>query len=194
MMRASVAAERAGVRSASIVASAFMAQARPVARSLGIGNLALAEYPGVIDLDSEEIFREKVATVVTNRIVEALSSDVQVEAPVSEPGPRDIVFTGNLAEVLECFHRNLWSDGLPIVPPTVERVEQFLQFADRSPDEVIGALLPEKREATVWNVAVNGVMAGCRPEYMPVLLALVEAMAEPEFGIEHGGSTPAWEP
>ena len=51
-------------------------------------------------------------------------------------------------------------------------------------------LLPDKRAATVWSIAVNGVMAGCRPEYMPILVALIEAMCDPEYGVEHSGNTP----
>src|SRR3546814_14758453 len=57
----------------------------------------------------------------------------------------------------------------------------------------IGILLPENRAATVWATAVNGVMAGCRPEYMPILLALVEAMVDPIYGVEHSGNTPGAE-
>ncbi len=52
--------------------------------------------------------------------------------------------------------RKQWSDGLPIVPPTAERVDEFLKYTDRSPDEVLGVPMPSHREATVWNVAVNG--------------------------------------
>ena len=85
------------------------------------------------------------------------------------------------------------SDGLPIVPPTVERVAEFLRFCDRPGETELGVLLPDKRHATVWNVAVNGVMAGCRPEYMPILVALVEAMADPRYGVEHSGNTPGAE-
>ncbi|MDO8673266.1 MAG: hypothetical protein Q7O66_17810 [Dehalococcoidia bacterium] len=194
MLRASVAAEKVGVRSVSLIMSAFMAQARPVAGSLGVGNLPLAEYKGVHGLDSAEEFRDKVATQVVNQIVEGLASYVEVAAPAKDPGPRDIVFRGSLTEVQGHFHYNTWTDGLPVIPPTIEKVEEFLRFTDRFPDEVIGTLLPARCEATVWNVAVNGVMAGCRPEYMPVLLAIVEAMAEPEWRIEDAGSTPAWEP
>jgi len=54
-------------------------------------------------------------------------------------------------------------------------------------------MLPDNREATIWNVAVNGVMAGCRPEYMPILVALAEAMADPRYGVEHSGNTPGAE-
>jgi len=59
-----------------------------------------------------------------------------------------------LDEVNEYFLENRWSDGLPIVPPTIERVEAFLRFTDRNPDEVLGVLKPENREVTIWSVAV----------------------------------------
>ncbi|MDO8673717.1 MAG: hypothetical protein Q7O66_20085 [Dehalococcoidia bacterium] len=194
MVRASVVAERAGVRSVSVVSSSFLAQGRLVAKALGYSSLPLAEYPGVIMLDDEADFRKKVDEGLVDRIIEGFASTVEVAGKVSEPAPRDIVFEGDLAAVQEHFYRRMWSDGLPIIPPTIEKVGAFLRFTDRLPDEVIGALLPEKREATVWNVAINGVMAGCRPEYMPVLLAIVEVIADPEFRIEDGGSTPGWEP
>jgi hypothetical protein len=73
-------------------------------------------------------------------------------------------------------------------------VSAFLRHTDREPGEVLGVLPPSGREATVWNVAVNGVMAGCRPEYLPVLLAAVEAVADPVFRVQDAGSTPGWEP
>ena len=104
-------------------------------------------------------------------------------------GPRAIVFKGNLDEVNDYFQERVWSDGLPVVPPTLDRVEAFLSFTDRSPDEVIGLLPPTRLPATVWKVAVNGVMAGCLPEYIPVLLAIAEAIADPAFGLENVGST-----
>jgi hypothetical protein len=83
---------------------------------------------------------------------------------------------------------------LPIVPPTRARVAAFLTFTERDPQDVLGVLRPEQRSATIWSVAVNGVMAGCRPEYMPILIAAVEAIVDPEFRIQDAGSTPAWEP
>jgi hypothetical protein len=79
-----------------------------------------------------------------------------------EPTPSDVVFEGNLDEVNRFFYENDWSDGLPIVPPTPERVAEFLPWTDLSRETELGVLLPDQRRATVWNVAVNGVMAGCR--------------------------------
>ncbi len=111
----------------------------------------------------------------------------------AQPADREIVFTGNFEEVNEFFYRNNWTDGLPIVPPTMQKVEEFLKYTDRSPDEVIGILHPSQSEATIWKIAVNGIMAGCRPEYMPILVAIVEVLAAPQFGLKHGGSTPGWE-
>jgi hypothetical protein len=107
-----------------------------------------------------------------------------------DPDPKEIVFEGSFEDVNRLFLENGWSDGLPIVPPTREKIAAFLSFTDRAPDDVIGTLLPDNRKATVWNVAVNGVMAGCRPEYMPILIAAVEAMADPGYGVEHSGNTP----
>jgi len=80
------------------------------------------------------------------------------------------------------------------VPPTRDRVDAFLAFTDRAPDEVLAVVPQEGREATILSIAVNGVMAGCRPEYMPVLVAVIEAMVDPKFRIQDCGSTPGWEP
>jgi hypothetical protein len=193
-VRASVAAEKAGFPSVSIVLTGFLGQAKAVAQAMGIKYIALAEYPGIVAMDSREELRRKVFDTVLKNIVTGFTRPVEDTVQQSEPAPRDIVFTGSLDEVQEHFYKNLWTDGMPIIPPTLEKVDKFLKFTERQPGEIIGKLLPENREATVWNVAVNGVMAGCRPEYMPILLAAVDAIADPEFRIQDGGATPGWEP
>ena len=78
-----------------------------------------------------------------------------------------------------------WSDGLPVVPPTEARVLRMLEGTSRDPGEVIAIAPPDLVECTVEKVAVNAVMAGCRPEYLPVVLAAVEAACSDEFNI-HG--------
>ena len=165
-----------------------------MAGALGLGNMTTTEYPGVPMVDSEEELRRKVEEVIVPGIIRGLTTPLQKASKASEPGPSDIVCKGTLEDVQEFFHQNLWSDGLPVIPPTIDIVERFLDFTERSPDEVLGVLLPENREATIWNIAVNGVMAGCRPEYMPILVAVVEALADPQFHIQDAGSTPGWEP
>ncbi len=83
-----------------------------------------------------------------------------------------------------CFERG-WTDGLPVVPPTDERILRLLQGTRRKPDEIVGNVPPNLAPCTVEKVAVNAVMAGCKPEYMPVLLTALEAALEPVFTL-HG--------
>jgi hypothetical protein len=80
------------------------------------------------------------------------------------------------------------TDGLPIIPPTEERVEDLLQGTDLDADHVIGTLGSKEGELTVQKLAINGVMAGCRPYYMPILVAGARAMAAPEAGTVWAGA------
>ena len=77
-------------------------------------------------------------------------------------------------DIEACYERG-WTDGLPVVPPTPERVLRMLQGTSRAADEVVGIVPPNNVACTVQKVAINAVMAGCKPEYMPVVLAAVEA-------------------
>lgn len=165
-----------------------------VSKGLGIP-FALAEYPGAPMVDSDEELKCKVEEVLLPAIIRGLTGCVDSSAVLvsSEPTPGEIVFRGTLDAIEDHFHHQGWSDGLPIIPPTRARVDAFLGFTDRDPEDVIRVLPQEGREASILSIAVNGVMAGCRPEYMPILIALVEAMAAVDFRIESAGSTPAWE-
>lgn len=197
MLRASIAAEKAGIPSVAIVATPFLALGRAVVKGLGAANAVIAEYPGVPMIDDALQLRDKVMKTVLPQILDGWTKRTNIEArdnQVSEPGPRDIVFRGTLQQIQNVFDEKLWADGLPVIPPTIARIHEFLSFTDRSPDEVIGICEPEYRQATIWNVAVIGVMAGCRPEYMPVLTAVVEALTDPAFHLEDAGATPGWEP
>ena len=97
---------------------------------------------------------------------------------------RKIEYAGGDDPVELAYSRG-WTDGLPIVPPTDERVIAMLKGTSRRPDEVVGRIPPFLAPCTVEKVAINAVMAGCRPEYMPVLLAAIEAALEPVFTL-HG--------
>lgn len=81
------------------------------------------------------------------------------------------------------FYERGWTDGLPILMPTREAVRKMLAYTDRDREEVVGLLAPRLGKATVEKIATNAVMAGCVPQYLPVLIAAVEAMAEPEFSL-----------
>ena len=86
-------------------------------------------------------------------------------------------------EINALFLKRGWSDGLPIVAPTRERVRRMLQGTRRDRTDVVAVLPPMNGMATVEKIAVNAVMSGCRPEYMPVLLAAVDAVADPDFDL-----------
>jgi len=84
------------------------------------------------------------------------------------------------------FERGV-TDGLPVVPPTRERVEAMVAGSGREADELIALVPPNFGRATVEKIAINAVMAGCRPDYLPVVIAGVEAMSEDAFDL-HGVS------
>ena len=193
MLRASEACERAGFPTSSLVCEGFLGQAAGTAVGLGMPNLPVALIPGHPGAQSVAELKANVDSVTAQQVIENLLSQPAEAAPVREPTAREIVFRGSFEEVNAHFYEREWSDGLPIVPPTLAKIEEFLSFTERKPEESLGILLPESRAATIWATAVNGVMAGCRPEYMPILVALVEAMADPVYGVEHSGNTPGAE-
>ena len=90
-----------------------------------------------------------------------------------------------LEDEFEAIFERGWSDGLPVVPPTEARVLRMLTGTTRAPDEVVAVVPPNLEPVTVEKVAVNAVMAGCKPEYLPVVLAALEAICNDEFNI-HG--------
>jgi hypothetical protein len=86
-------------------------------------------------------------------------------------------------DAIEQLYEMGWTDGLPVVPPTEDRVGQFLAIGGRPSDELVGKLPERRREITVGKIAANAVMAGCKPEYFPVVLAAAEAMLDPLFNL-----------
>src|SRR5262245_62823585 len=89
---------------------------------------------------------------------------------------------------VEMYFERGWTDGLPVIPATEDTVRRFLAETGLEPDDVALAEPVRRRTITVEKVAINAVLAGCRPEYMPVLLAVLDAMADPAFTL-HGAIT-----
>ena len=110
------------------------------------------------------------------------STKVPIYARLSLEG-KDVDLPFSTQDVYEYFYEKGWTDGLPIVPPTEEAVEKILAFTDRSRDEVVAEVPPRFAEATVELLAVNCIMAGCRPEYFPVVLTAVEAVMEEKYNL-----------
>ena len=86
-------------------------------------------------------------------------------------------------EMQDGYHARQWTDGLPIIPPTEDRVRRMIEASGRAPAEIMGVIPPRFAEATVEHVAINAVMAGCLPEHLPLILTAVEAACDPAFGL-----------
>ncbi|HOB22177.1 MAG TPA: hypothetical protein PKI30_04935, partial [Bacillota bacterium] len=194
----SIAAEYIGIPAVTIAAPAFVAQVASISVNNGVPAPRIATYPGAFAAHTREELIQNTREVLWPQIVEALTKPITDEeiaeyrkAVVGEA--KDIVFTGTLDEVNKYFVKMRWSDGLPIIPPTIDRVEEFLKYTDLSWDETIGVLPIAYRQTLVWHVAVNGVMAGCPPEYMPILIAYTKALADPNYR-RTLASTHGWTP
>ena len=168
----------------------FSLLARLTGKAGGVADLNVSEYPGPLGIHDASQIAENIEAKLLDQIVNGLTVGSGVaEAATTSSNPHDVVFTGTESEVREYFEAKEWSDGLPIVAPTIERVERFLEFTDRNPDEVVAVLQSANLQATPWNIAVNGVMAGCRPEHMPLLIAAVEALGEERCNLSNIGSS-----
>ena len=178
-----------------VTTTGFTSIARATAKAEGLTGLRVAEYPGAVGVHAEALVEKNVEHVLFGQIVNALTMPAAGEAADASGEPRPgtrgntIVYTGSFEEINDHFKRQLWSDELPIIPPTPERVEAFLRHTKRAPDEHI-ALLPQANlVATPRNIAANAVMAGCSPEHLPVLIAAVEAIADNAYNLNNIGST-----
>ena len=193
-------AEQAGIPAVAIVISDFLTSAKAAGRAAGFPELRIATYPGAVAVHPYDEMAANIRDIVFPQIVEHLTktsgpSGDTVKAPSDiADDEMKIAFAGSFEEVNQYFYDQGWTDGLPIVPPTADRVAEFLRFTRRGADTDLGVLHPSMQQATVHSVAVNGVMAGCRPEYMPVLIAVVEAIADPRFHLEDAGSSAGWTP
>ncbi|MEW6304663.1 MAG: hypothetical protein AB1705_14400 [Verrucomicrobiota bacterium] len=184
-------AERLGIPAVAVTNPGFDDQARTMAREAGIPSLQVAVYPDPFDLETDAQLREKSARIVVPQIIDALTKPIPASKGSAENrDSRKIVFTGNIDQINRHFTDRGWSDGMSVTPPTKEKVEEFLKYTGYPPDQEIAVLPISNLKATPWNIAVNGVMAGCRPEHMPILIAAVQAMGDPAFRYRnHGGST-----
>ena len=195
---ACIAAEYLGIPSVLIAAPGFMDQARYTALNNGVPVMRVALYPGAFATQTAEELVRNTREILWPQIVDALTEPISDKersdgASGCKGDIRDDAFYGTIDEINEYFTDMEWSDGLPIVPPTYEKVESFLKYTDLNWDEIVAVLPVAHRNTTVWHVAVNAVMAGCRPEYMPILIALTKGLGEPEFR-RTLASTHAWIP
>ncbi len=184
--------EKAGVPVANIITTPFLLDAQSHAKYMGMPGLrhVATPAPQVHGLKPEKI-REQ-AQLIIDKLIDALTvplTEEEKHQKMEAEKDKRIVCKGTLEEVNRYFLLHHWSDANPIIPPTEEAVKWMLGGTDRSPDEVVALIPPRDGGATVEVIAINAVMAGCRPEYMPVLIAAVEALTEEQFDLYGAQST-----
>ncbi len=180
--------EKMGKPVALIVTKCFKTNARFIARSEGLEDLAVA--PLILDYvpPAEEIERLGVAEKVADEIAFALAQWTPQPPDIEEVTETRLAFNG--AEHLEAqeamerfFLKHGWSDGLPLVPPTELAVNRMLEGTALPREHIIGNFAPSGIAATVESVAINAAMAGCLPQYMPVIMAAVDTLIDPLFDL-----------
>jgi hypothetical protein len=153
----------------------------------------VAVYPGPFDLHTDAVLRQNAEKELVPQIVKGLTGKiVPAEEAAAKKASDEIVFTGTLDEINRYFSDVGWSDGAAIVPPTRERVAEFLKYTDYGPDEEIAVLASANLRATPRIIAANAIMAGARPEHMPLLIAMVQAIGDPRYRVSYSrraGST-----
>ena len=180
-----------------IVVKNFEVSARLNAKTEGLSNLSVVVLPNAFVPQPKEIEESGLAGYILDKAIETLASRSQrsIEPPALPEMPGDMLtFQGadypQAAATMErYFLERCWSDGLPLVPPTRRAVDAMLEGTDLDGEHVLGAVEPGRRTATVEKIAINAVMAGCLPQYMPVILAAFEALIDPRFDLRGVQST-----
>jgi hypothetical protein len=196
-----VSIEERGKPTVSLVNYGFINDAESASRAKGFPGLRYV--PTKVPCESS-IMEDIEAGVdeALDEIIEALTKPLTVEEklPRARPAekPARVIFKGSLEEVNRFFYRRGWTDGLPIIPPTEAALAEMLAGTDLPPDHLLGRLQSRLGKATVEKIAVNAVMAGCLPTYMPVLIGGTINLLESEPGFmgytTFGFSTGSWAP
>ena len=170
----------------TICTEAFIGLAREESKNLGMPDLPLAIIKHPIGGESLAVIHQRAEDAL-EQVIRGLTGDVAsrssgTASSAATTAPERFTFADE-DEALETFHARRLTDGLPFLLPTAERVQAMIAGSGRQAGEVIAIVPPRWAEATVENIAINAVMAGCRPQYMPVLIAALQAAADPAFGL-----------
>ena len=151
------------------------------------------EFDGIIK-NEIPMYVSKILDQVIDGLTRPLT-EAEKNPEVRTEDTSGIVFEGNIDQVNDFYYKKRWAYGMPVMPPTEEAVKMMLAGTDLSADHVVAKIPPMLGKATVEKIAVNAVMAGCLPVYMPVLIAAVEAMVDPRMWIEaYTCSVASWAP
>jgi hypothetical protein len=192
LMRDMVELERRGVPTAAYTAQIFDDDAHWSAKTFGLPELPIVLVPQPFTNRTPAAIRRMVDDSLP-RVIEALTRNPEPcevlpqFSRVNLVADPELYFAGDGLEAFDRmnaeFVRQGWSDGLPLVPPTPEKVEAMIRAAGRDGDELVGVFAPGNGLGTVRKIAANAVMAGCKPQTMPIVLAMLECALDPAIGL-----------
>ena len=176
--------EKVGIPTVTASSDQFVGLARNTVKSLGLPDMAFVEVPHPMGMISLQEIRAK-ADEAFPKIVQMATQWKPAGGAIQKLTPaypaEQIKFKGTYEALNKMFYDKGWSIGLPIIPPTPEAIAAMLKGTSRKPSEVVWAVPPRMGQLTVELVAAYGVMAGCKPEHMPLLLAVVKALSSPDY-------------
>ncbi len=185
--------EKLGKPGVLSVAEHFDHDAHAGAADNGLPPMRMVVLPdyfwGIAPEQSKPIAEKNIDAFIKALTDPRTPEEINPKQPEVEPLPPIKILANSQAEALERFQRlfneKQWSDGLALIPPTREAVDLMLTGTNRSPDEVIGKVKNKNGIATVEKVAINAVMAGASPRYLPVIIAAMEGLTAEDFDLMH---------
>lgn len=187
--------EKLGKPGVYVCTDNFATDAKSAAEDVGMPNAR------IVTVSASDYYRlrgsvediKPVADLLIDNLIDALKRPLTSHEMSTVPKKEildPITVTADSYEIAtqkfnEIFLENHWGDGLPLVPPTEEAVRSMLKGTSRSPSEVIGTVAPKNGNATIQKIAINAVMAGARPEYLPVIIAAIEGITDPSYDDLH---------
>jgi hypothetical protein len=180
--------EKMGIPAAVHVTKHFRPLLLAEAKASGVPKLGVWETPHPVVGKTKDVMRKEVENVFDDIISSFLvKRDTTVVGGDDARKSKIITIEGtDYLDALEKFNRHFlkerWGDGLPLIPPTKEKVEWMLKGTNRAPDEIVVETRPSGRSATIESIAINAVMAGAVPAYLPVIIAALEAWDKSDWG------------
>ncbi len=169
------------------MSQSFIGLGRAQQKALGSPDLPMALIPHPFGTRSRDELKEiaaKCADDIARLLCEAAPAAAAAAVALAVPRAKLIEAPADLDAFNRLFIQRRWGDGLILAPPTKEAVQRMLRHTNRAPDEVVATIAPGMGAATVEYIAIQGVMAGCYPEYLPVLIAAAEAVGSSQFHLQ----------
>ncbi len=201
-----IAAEYVGIPSVVVAAETFVPQVQSTGYNRGVPVIRTAGYPGAFANDETAVQQQKARDILYDQVVTGLTTQITQEeiddiAGAASSATYDAtIFTGSYQRVQEFYEVSEMSDGLPVVPPTNEKIEYYLQFTNMAATDVVNekdgeiiGVKPAYKTITAYQVAANAIMAGCPAEYMPICMAITRCFANGNF-YKSLDSTHGWTP